>query len=199
MVGITGSGGSGKSTLVGGLVEHLRAEGVRVAVLACDPSSPRTGGALLGDRIRVRLDPADEDVFFRSLSVRGASGGLSSAVRPMLPWLEAFGFDVVLVETVGIGQDQIGVRDVVDRLVLVVTPGGGDEVQWDKAGVIEVADVVAVNKHDLPGAGRVLADLICSLSLLPGSHPAPVLPIVASSGEGIAELWAAIDCSRGTP
>jgi LAO/AO transport system kinase len=152
VVGITGSGGSGKSTLVNALIHHLRSLGRSVAVLACDPQSPRSGGALLGDRVRARLDPADDQVFFRSLSTRGAPGGVSAAIGPSIDWLMAFGFEVVLVETVGVGQDQLAVRDRVQTLVLLVTPGSGDEVQWDKAGLIEVVDIVVVNKADLPGA-----------------------------------------------
>ncbi len=192
VVGITGSGGAGKSTLIGSLVEHLRSAGKTVAVLASDPTSPLTGGALLGDRIRVRFDPADEGVYFRSLSTRGAQGGVAAATGPALLWLAAFGFDVVLVETVGVGQDQIGVRSLVDRLVLLVTPGTGDEVQWEKAGLIEVVDLVVVNKCDLPGADRVQAQLAASLSLAPNKTPPPILPVTATTGAGVAELAAAL-------
>lgn len=192
VVGITGSGGAGKSTLVGELVAHLRREGLTVAVLACDPQSPVTGGALLGDRIRVRFDAADEGVYFRSLSTRGAAGGISAAVRPAIAWLKAFGFDVVLVETVGVGQDQIGVRDAVDTMVLLVTPHTGDEVQWEKAGILEVADIVVVNKSDLSGAQRVRQQLTSALSLSHQGAHVPVLSTTAATGEGVGELWAAI-------
>ena len=192
VVGITGSGGAGKSTLVGALIEYLRGLGKKVAVLACDPQSPLTGGALLGDRIRVQFTPGDLDVFFRSLSTRGAQGGVSVAVGPAIDWLKAFGFDVILVETVGVGQDQVAVRSLVDRMLLLVTPNTGDEVQWEKAGLIEVADIVVVNKADLPGADRVRAQLISALSLVPGAAPPPVLSVVAIKGEGIAELWKAV-------
>lgn len=201
VVGITGSGGAGKSTLVARLVTHLRAAGQRVAVLATDPQSPLTGGALLGDRVRVPFDPQDEGVYFRSYSTRGAQGGISDAVGPSIDWLTAFGFDVVLVETVGVGQDQVGARKVVDTLVLLVTPHTGDEVQWEKAGLIEVADVIAVNKSDLPGADRVRSQLLSALSLSPGKS-APVLSVSASTGAGVAELWETIAArapSRGTP
>ena len=192
VVGITGSGGSGKSTLVAALVGHLRKQGLRVAVLACDPQSPLTGGALLGDRIRVRLDPDDEDVYFRSLSTRGASGGISEAIGSDIEWLKAFGFDVVLVETVGVGQDQVAVRCHVETLVLLVTPHTGDEIQWEKAGLIEVADLVVVNKSDLPGADRVRQQLHSALTLSPGAPEVPILPVIAATGEGVAELWEAI-------
>lgn len=196
VVGITGSGGAGKSTLIGELVAYLRREGLTVAVLACDPQSPVTGGALLGDRIRVRFDAADEGIYFRSLSTRGAAGGISASVKPAVQWLKAFGFSVVIVETVGVGQDQIGVRDVVDTLVLLVTPHTGDEVQWEKAGLLEVADIVVVNKSDLSGALRVRQQLTAALSLGKQSNHVPVLNTTAATGEGIKELWGAIAAPR---
>lgn len=192
VVGITGSGGAGKSTLIGALVGYLRRQDVRVAVLACDPQSPLTGGALLGDRVRVDFSPDDEGVYFRSLSTRGAAGGISQAIEPALPWLFSFGFDAVLIETVGVGQDQVAVREYVDTLVLLITPNTGDEVQWEKAGLIEVADLIVVNKSDLPGADRVRQQLVSTLSLVPGSKEIPVLATMAAKGEGIAELWQAI-------
>ncbi|MES1213324.1 MAG: GTP-binding protein [Singulisphaera sp.] len=192
VVGLTGSGGAGKSTLVGALVGHLRSQGLTVAVLACDPQSPVTGGALLGDRIRVRFEPADEGVYFRSMSTRGAAGGISAATRAARDWLAAFGFDVILIETVGVGQDQIAARSVVDTLVLLVTPNTGDEVQWEKAGLIEVADLVVVNKSDLPGADRVAHQLQSALSLAPQSKKVPVLNVTAATGQGVPELWQAI-------
>ena len=195
VVGITGSGGAGKSTLIATLIRHLRGQDKRVAVLACDPQSPKTGGALLGDRVRVKIDPADEGVYFRSISTRGAAGGISAAVGPMIPWLAAFGFDVIVVETVGIGQDQVAAREVVDTLVLLVTPGAGDEVQWEKAGVIEVVDLIAVNKSDQPGADRVRQQLIHSQSLADEKNRVRVLAISATTGAGVAELWMAIEQS----
>ncbi|MBX7166536.1 MAG: methylmalonyl Co-A mutase-associated GTPase MeaB [Pirellulales bacterium] len=193
VVGITGSGGAGKSTLVGALIKHLRGLGKRVAVLACDPQSPLSGGALLGDRIRVDLPATDEGLFFRSMSTRGAYGGISQSVAPALAWLKAYGFDVIIVETVGVGQDQAAVRPLVDTLVLLVTPNTGDEVQWEKAGLIEVADLVVVNKSDLPGAERVRQQLTGALQLVPTDRPTPVLATTAASGQGVAELWAAIE------
>lgn len=194
VVGITGSAGAGKSTLIGALLEHLRSRGRSVAVLACDPQSPVTGGALLGDRIRMRFEPGDESVYFRSLSTRGAPGGMAPVVRDGVPLLGAFGFDTVIVETIGVGQDEVAARDVADVLVLLVTPGTGDEVQWQKAGVIEVADIVLVNKSDLPGADALAASLRQVLGMAPSPHPQQVLTCTASRGEGIAELWQAVEC-----
>jgi LAO/AO transport system kinase len=197
VVGITGSGGAGKSTLVGALIGHLRKKlNLRVAVLACDPQSPKTGGALLGDRIRVRFDPADEGVYFRSMSTRGAPGGVAESAGRAIDWLKAFGFDAILVETVGIGQDQIAVRDIVDTLVLVVTPATGDEIQWEKAGVIELADLVVVNKSDMPGSDRVREQLRHALGLSSSAKEVPVLPATATTAAGVPELWEAITAER---
>lgn len=193
VVGITGSGGAGKSTLIGALIRHLRGREQSVAVLACDPQSPLTGGALLGDRIRIEFDPADEGVYFRSMSTRGASDGVSAATAPAVALLKAFGFDVILLESVGVGQDQVGLHGLVDCLVLLVTPGTGDEVQWEKAGLIEVADLVVVNKCDMPGADRVRSQLASTLSLAPAGNAAPVIGVTAVSGEGVAELWTAVE------
>ena len=192
VIGITGSAGAGKSTLLGALIAHLRQQKIRVAALACDPQSPKTGGALLGDRIRVRFDADDDGVYFRSLSTRGSPGGIAACTGSAIAWLKAFGFDVILVETVGAGQDQIAVREVVDTLALMVTPGAGDEIQWEKAGVIELADLVIVNKSDMPGADLVRQQVLHALSLGPESSLVPVLPVCALKGEGVADLWTAL-------
>lgn len=190
VVGLAGPVGAGKSTLAAALVRYLRGQGQKVAVLASDPSSPRSGGALLGDRVRLKIDPHDEGVYFRSLATRGAPGGVSAAVGPARDWLFEYGFDVVLVETVGIGQDQVAVRAVVDVLVLLVTPHSGDDIQWGKAGLIELADLVVVNKADLPGADRVHQQVRTALSA--GTNQPVVLSISALNEQGIADLWAAV-------
>lgn len=191
-VGVTGSPGAGKSSLSAALVSHLRGENRTVAVLACDPSSPFSGGALLGDRVRIDHDPADSGVFVRSFSTRGSSGGISDSASDVLQVVQAFGFDVVLIETVGSGQDQLAVRDLVDVLVLVLTPAGGDDIQWEKAGQMEAADVVALNKGDLPGADFALAG-IRSMLELSSTPPPPIIRTVATTREGVAELWSAIE------
>lgn len=195
-VGVTGPGGAGKSTISAALVKHVRQLGRTIAVLACDPASPFSGGALLGDRVRVDYEPADDGVFFRSLSSRGAAGGLAESAWAITRLLERFGFEVVLIETVGAGQDQLAVRELVDVLTLVVTPAAGDEIQWEKAGLLEAADLVVVNKADLPAADIAYAGLRAMLDLLPTGglvEPIPILKVTASKGEGIEALWQAIE------
>ena len=152
VVAFTGSGGVGKSSLIGKLIELLREKGLRVAVLACDPQSPLSGGALLGDRFRMPSRPDDEGVFIRSLATASGLGGVTSHLGAMVGVLEAFGFDVILLETVGAGQGDTAVRASADVLVLLLQPESGDDLQWEKAGVLEVADVIAIHKADLPGA-----------------------------------------------
>jgi LAO/AO transport system ATPase len=188
VVACTGSGGVGKSTLVGKLVEEVRRRNLSVAVLACDPQSPLSGGALLGDRFRMPSRPDDEGVFIRSLAAAGGHGALAEHLVPLLQLLEVYGFDVVLVETVGAGQGDTVVRDLVDVLVLLLQPETGDDLQWEKAGLLEVADVIAIHKADLPGAERVEAQVLATLAL--SSGPAvPVLRVSARTGQGLAELW----------
>jgi LAO/AO transport system kinase len=198
-VACTGSGGVGKSTLVGKLVEEVRRRGLKVAVLACDPQSPLSGGALLGDRFRMPSRPDDDGVFIRSLAAAGGHGALAEHLVPLLQVLEVYGFDVILVETVGAGQGDTVVRDLVDVLVLLLQPETGDDLQWEKAGLLEVADVIAIHKADLPGAERVEAQVLAALALSPGPA-APVLRVSARTGQGLAELWdvvAALPLRRG--
>ena len=190
VLGITGAGGAGKSTLIAALAPFLRGKQLNVAVLACDPASPVSGGALLGDRVRVEPRPADSGFFFRSFSTRGHSGGVSKATGPAVELLRRIGFDVVLVETVGVGQDQYGVREFVDKLLLVLTPGSGDEIQLQKAGLIELVDAIAVNKADQPGSDILLAML---RECLP---EVPVIPVVATARQGIERLWNALSDVR---
>jgi LAO/AO transport system kinase len=197
VVGFTGAPGTGKSTLVDALVTHLRKQDRSVAVIATDPNSPFTGGAILGDRIRMQRHAMDAKVFIRSMGARGHLGGLALATREAIRLLGAFGFDPVILETVGVGQSELEVAAVADTTVVVLTPNLGDGVQMIKAGILEIADVFVVNKADLEGHQRVAIELRGMLSLAPKSSWRP--PIVATSAarqEGIGELWAAIEAHR---
>jgi LAO/AO transport system kinase len=174
VIGITGSPGTGKSTLVDRLALAYRDRGETVGVVAVDPSSPYTGGAVLGDRIRMGATVGDMDVFVRSMSARGTLGGLATATGDAVTALDAFGKDVVIVETVGAGQNEVDVVRTADTVVVLVQPGAGDDVQTLKAGILEIGDVFVVNKADLDGAGATVADLREMLSLRDGSAPAEV-------------------------
>jgi LAO/AO transport system ATPase len=192
VIALTGAGGVGKSTLTGKLLEPIRAAGLRVAVLACDPQSPLSGGALLGDRFRMPPRAEDEGVFIRSLAAAGGQGALANHVDTLIAVVEAFGFEVILVETVGAGQGDTAVRALVDVLVLLLQPETGDDLQWEKAGLLEVADLVAIHKADLPGAQRVEAQVLASLSLSATTAP-PVVRVSSREGSGVNELWQAIE------
>ncbi|WP_034402180.1 methylmalonyl Co-A mutase-associated GTPase MeaB [Deinococcus sp. RL] len=199
VLGVTGSPGSGKSTLTDALIAALRARGQRVAVLAVDPSSPYSGGAILGDRIRMLRHHGDPGVFVRSLASRGALGGLSPRTLPVLALLEGSGFDWVILETVGVGQSEVDVAAVCDHTLLVLTPAGGDGVQAFKAGIMEIADVIAVNKADLPGADRTVRELLAAQGLAPhdaSTWLAPVRRTVAAQGEGADAVLEAVLAHR---
>ncbi len=187
VVAVTGSGGVGKSTLIGKLIEVLRADGTTVAVLACDPQSPLSGGALLGDRFRMPSRPDDDGVFIRSLAALSGRGAVAEHLPLLVRLLDAFGFDLILIETVGAGQGDVAVRDLADVVVLLVQPEAGDDLQWEKAGVLEVADVVVVHKADLPGADRVEAQLQALLHL-PGCRPVPIVRVSSQKNQGVQEL-----------
>ena len=196
VVGLTGSPGAGKSTLTDRLIEAIRARGETVAVLAVDPSSPFTGGAILGDRIRMMRHHQDSGVYIRSLASRGALGGLAGAVVATLALLEAFGFDRILIETVGVGQSEVDIARVADTTVLILTPAAGDAVQAFKAGVMEIADIFVVNKFDLPGGERIVQEIKTTLEMAsarPGGWRPPVLKAVAPKAEGVPELLEALD------
>jgi LAO/AO transport system ATPase len=190
VVAVTGSGGVGKSTLIGKLIEHLREQGLRVAVLACDPESPLTGGALLGDRFRMPSRPDDTDVFIRSLAAPSGQGAVARHLPVMARLLESFGFNVILIETVGAGQGDTAVRELADVVVLLVQPETGDDLQWEKAGLLEVADILVVHKSDLPGAAQAVAQLRAAAEL--SAHPVPVVQASARTSAGIEPLWQAI-------
>jgi LAO/AO transport system ATPase len=191
VVAITGNAGVGKSTLVGKLAEHLRAAGQSVAILACDPQSPLTGGALLGDRVRMPSRPDDPDIYIRSLATTGGNQAVAEHVDLMIRLLAGFGFDVILLETVGAGQGDTAVSELADVVVLLVQPESGDELQWEKAGLLEVADVVVVHKADLAGADRTEGQVKELLSL-PGCRRIAVLRVSSAKGEGLEALWAAV-------
>jgi len=193
VVGVTGNPGAGKSTVVDGLIEHYRKEGRRVGVVAVDPTSPFSGGAILGDRIRMQRHATDSDVFIRSLATRGHMGGLSRSTADVVAVLDAMGFEIVLVETVGVGQDEVDVVSMAHTAVVVTVPGLGDEIQAIKAGILEIADVLVVNKCDREGADRTVRDLTGMLELRPAGAPdVEIVRMVATKGEGIGELAAAI-------
>lgn len=191
VVALTGPGGVGKSSLAGRLIEEVRRRDRRIAVLACDPESPLSGGALLGDRTRMAPRPDDDGIFLRSLAAAGGQGALAGHLDALVRLVEAFGFDVVLIETVGAGQGDTAIRALVDVLVLLLQPEIGDDLQWEKAGLLEVADVVVIHKADLPGAERVEAQVAATLGLSGAAGPA-VVRVSARSGAGVAELWQVI-------
>lgn len=198
VIAVTGSGGVGKSTLIGKLIEVIRKSGRSVAVLACDPQSPITGGALLGDRIRMPNRPDDDGVFVRSLATPGGCSGVAPNVDLMIDLLGRFGFETVIVETVGSGQGDTAVREVADVVIVLVQPETGDELQWEKAGQLEIADIVVVHKADLPSAERVESEIRALLNL-PGHRPVPVARVSSSKGLGVEELWSAALACRGRP
>jgi LAO/AO transport system kinase len=205
VLGITGNPGAGKSTVVDSLIAHYRRSGLRVGVVAIDPSSPFSGGAILGDRIRMQRHALDDGVFIRSMASRGHLGGLSRSTGEVVAVLDAIGFDIVIIETVGVGQGEVDVVAQADTKVVVTVPGLGDEVQAIKAGILEIADVLVVNKADREGADRTVRDLMTMLDLrgsdpslmTAGAQEAPgrdveIIRTVAMRGEGIPELAEAI-------
>lgn len=199
VIGITGAPGVGKSSLLAGLASEISRRGARIAVIAVDPSSPKSGGAALGDRIRMNAAALDPNVFVRSLASRGRSDGLAPAVAELSMLFDAAGYDKVVIETVGSGQDQLEVADLVHTTVLVQIPGAGDSVQLLKAGAMEIADVYVVNKADLPGSQRVSRDLRSILGLAPGDGSGWDLPIVltsASENTGFGTLLDVLDRHR---
>ena len=197
VVGITGAPGAGKSTLTSELCRSARSDGDRIAVLAVDPSSPFSGGAILGDRVRMGDHALDDGVFIRSMATRGHLGGLSLATPSAIRVLDAVGFPWVVVETVGVGQVEVEIVASADTCVVVVNPGWGDAVQANKAGLMEIADIFVINKADRPGAAEAEQDLRSMLSMRidDGWNP-PVVAVVALDGSGIGELWAAIGRHR---
>ena len=196
---MTGAPGAGKSTLTSALIGHMRSLAIEVAVLAIDPSSPFTGGAILGDRVRMQDHATDPGVFIRSMATRGHLGGLALAAPEAVRLLDAVGRRWILVETVGVGQVEVEIAGKADTTVVVVNPGWGDSVQANKAGLMEIADVFAINKADRKGVDETRRDLeqMLDLSELPDdSWRPPIVPTVATTGDGVGELWDAINAHR---
>lgn len=202
VVGFTGPPGAGKSTLVNAVIQHVRAQGGTVGVIAVDPSSPISGGAILGDRIRMTAALDDDGVFVRSLASRGYLGGLSPAAVRVIDALDATGFDLVLLETVGTGQNEMDVAEVADVRVVISAPGLGDDIQAMKSGLLEIADVMVVNKGDRDGAEMTLQQLVGALSIRAMRQVVPVLKTTATTGQGVPELVATFNevaARRGEP
>lgn len=193
VIGITGSPGAGKSSLTDKLVGEIRRFGHSVAVIAIDPTSPFTGGAILGDRIRMQSHALDPDVFIRSMGTRGSLGGLSHATNETIKVLDAFARDYIIVETVGVGQSEIDIMNTADTTLVVLTPGAGDAIQSIKAGIMEIADIFVVNKADMDGADRVKAETEAMLDMQKGKEwRPPVIPVVSLTASGVPELWGKI-------
>ncbi len=198
VLGITGAPGTGKSTLVDQLISRLRAAGCKLGIVAVDPSSPFTGGAILGDRIRMMRHSVDAEVFIRSMATRGHLGGLAKATGEAIAILEAAGKDYVLVETVGVGQDEVEVVKLADLVLVVLTPDAGDEIQAFKAGIMEIADIFVINKADHPGAEKMERQLRAMLDLgLPDHDKPPVIKTVATKGNGMDGLVFEVDRLMG--
>ena len=195
-IGITGAPGAGKSTLTERVVARARGDGHTVGVLAIDPSSPFSGGALLGDRVRMQSHANDEGVFIRSMATRGHLGGISLATPEAVRVLEAAGKAIVVIETVGVGQAEVEITDACDTTLVVVNPGWGDAVQTAKAGLMEIADVFVVNKADRPGAKDSVRELRQMLEMSEAEWKPPIVETVATKGEGIDDLWAAVEKHR---
>lgn len=194
-IGVTGPPGAGKSTLTDKLISHFRRQGMKVGVVAIDPSSPFSGGAVLGDRIRMQEHAGDDGVFIRSLGSRGSHGGLSRATREVVKLFDAFGMDFVVVETVGVGQTELDIMEIVDTTIVILTPESGDAIQTMKAGILEIADIFVVNKADRDGAPLMQAELKAMLEI-GARHSAwtpPVLLVQANKDQGVKELSNAIE------
>ncbi|KMM36625.1 methylmalonyl Co-A mutase-associated GTPase MeaB [Guptibacillus hwajinpoensis] len=190
-IGMTGSPGAGKSSLVNRLITYLRKQSLTVGVVAVDPTSPFSGGALLGDRVRMAEHFTDPGVFIRSMGTRGSLGGLSRTTKETVRLMDAFGFDVILIETVGVGQSELDIMKIADTIAVVLNPGSGDVVQVFKAGIMEIADLFVVNKADLSGVPKLLAELESMLDIVKHDAPwrPPIVKTVSVRNEGLEELW----------
>jgi LAO/AO transport system kinase len=193
-IGITGSPGAGKSSLVNRLITFLRNKGLTVAVVAVDPTSPFSGGSILGDRVRMADHFIDPGVFIRSMGTRGSLGGLSRSTKETVRLMDAYGFDVILIETVGVGQSELDIMKLADSVAVVLNPGSGDVVQVFKAGIMEIADLFVVNKADMPGVPKLLAEIEAMLDLVKHDSPyrPPVVQTISTENKGLQELWDAL-------
>lgn len=193
-IGITGSPGAGKSSLVNRLISFLRNKGLTVAVVAVDPTSPFSGGSILGDRVRMADHFTDPGVFIRSMGTRGSLGGLSRSTKETVRLMDAYGFDVILIETVGVGQSELDIMKLADSVAVVLNPGSGDVVQVFKAGIMEIADLFVVNKADMPGVPKLLAEIEAMLDLVKHDSPyrPPVVQTISTENKGLQELWEAL-------
>ncbi len=194
LIGITGPPGVGKSTLIDALIGQIRKSGLKVGVLAIDPSSPFSGGAILGDRIRMQAHTLDSGVFIRSMANRGHFGGIALAAYDAIRVLEAFAYDIIIIETVGVGQSELAIAQMADTTILALMPGSGDDIQAIKSGIMEIGDIFVINKGDLPGANKATSNIVQSLDLIQekADWMPPVLISIAQEGIGIEELWQAI-------
>ena len=193
-IGITGSPGAGKSSLVNRLITFLRKKGLTVAVVAVDPTSPFSGGSILGDRVRMADHFTDPGVFIRSMGTRGSLGGLSRSTKETVRLMDGYGFDVILIETVGVGQSELDIMKLADSVAVVLNPGSGDVVQVFKAGIMEIADLFVVNKADMPGVPKLLAEIEAMLDLVKHDSPyrPPVVQTISTQNIGLQEMWNAL-------
>ncbi|MBY6037386.1 methylmalonyl Co-A mutase-associated GTPase MeaB [Fictibacillus nanhaiensis] len=190
-IGITGSPGAGKSSLVNRLIAFLRKKGLTVGIVAVDPTSPFSGGSILGDRVRMADHFTDPGVFIRSMGTRGSLGGLSRSTKETVRLMDAYGFDVILIETVGVGQSELDIMKLADSVAVVLNPGSGDVVQVFKAGIMEIADLFVVNKADMPGVPKLLAEIEAMLDLVKHDSPyrPPVVETISTENKGLQDLW----------
>ncbi|MFC7371569.1 methylmalonyl Co-A mutase-associated GTPase MeaB [Fictibacillus iocasae] len=197
-IGITGSPGAGKSSLVNRLISLLRKKGMTVGVVAVDPTSPFSGGAILGDRVRMEQHFTDSGVFIRSMGTRGSLGGLARTAKETVRLMDAYGFDVILIETVGVGQSELDIMKLAHTTAVVLNPGSGDVIQVFKAGIMEIADLFAVNKADMPGVPKLLAEIEAMLDLVKhdADYRPPVIQTISTENKGIEELWDAMTAHR---
>jgi LAO/AO transport system kinase len=197
-IGITGSPGAGKSSLVNRLISLLRKKGMTVGVVAVDPTSPFSGGAILGDRVRMEQHFTDSGVFIRSMGTRGSLGGLARTAKETVRLMDAYGFDVILIETVGVGQSELDIMKLAHSTAVVLNPGSGDVIQVFKAGIMEIADLFVVNKADMPGVPKLLAEIEAMLDLVKhdADYRPPVVQTISTENKGLEDLWIALAAHR---